>query len=55
LNLAQISMKLCLVDAFLHETKESGRKKCRSALRSEILIVKVNDLTGYETCHTDEM
>ena len=25
------------------ETKESGRKKCRSAPRSEILTVKVDD------------
>jgi len=52
---AQKSIKLGLFDAFLHETKESGRKKCRSASRSEILIVKVGDLTGYETCHTDEI
>jgi len=47
-TLAQIPMKLCLFDAFLHETKESGRKKCRSAPPSEIfnIIVRVNDLTS---------
>ena len=28
---------------FLREMKESGRKKCRSAPRSEILTVKVDD------------
>jgi len=32
-------IKIYLIDAFLHETKESGRKNCRSSLRSEILIV----------------
>jgi len=46
-------MKLCLFDAFLYETKESYRKV--SVPRSEILIVKVDDLTDYETCHTNEM
>ena len=42
-------------DAFSLKTKESGRKNRRSALRSEILIVKVDDFTGYETCQTDDM
>jgi len=39
-------MKLGSFDTFFHETKESGRKKCRSASRSEILIVKVDDYLG---------
>ena len=42
-------------DAFSLKTKESGKKNRRSALRSEILIVKVDDFTGYETCQTDDM
>src|SRR5436190_8387072 len=41
-------------DAFSLKMKESVKKKCRSAPRGEILSVKVDDLTGYETCHTDE-
>jgi len=41
------------IDAFLHETKESGRKKRRSSPRNEILIVKVCHFSGYETCHID--
>jgi len=28
--------------------KEFDRKKCRSAPRSKILIIKIGDLTGYE-------
>jgi len=32
-------MKLGSIDTFLHETKESGRKKHRSAPRIEILII----------------
>jgi len=30
-------------DAFLHKIKQSDRKKCGTALRNEILSVKVND------------
>ena len=30
-------------DAFLHKIKESDRKKCGTALRNEILSVKIND------------
>ena len=41
-------------DAFSLKMKESVKKKCRSAPRDEILSVKVDDLTGYETCYTDE-
>src|SRR5436190_4384153 len=41
-------------DAFSLKMKESGSKKGCSASRSEILRVKVDDLTGYETCHIDE-
>jgi len=35
------------------EMKESGRKKYRSAMQSEISIVKIDHFL--ETCHTDEM
>jgi len=38
-----ILMKLGSFDAFLLETKESVRKSIRSAPRTEILNVKVND------------
>jgi len=34
-------MKLGSFEAFLHKTKESDRKKRRSALRIELLIVKI--------------
>jgi len=36
-------MKLGLFEAFLCETKESGRGTWRSASRSELLFVKVDD------------
>ena len=42
-------------DAFSLKTKESGRKNRRSAPRDKILSVKVDDLTGYETCQTNDM
>ena len=42
-------------DAFSLKMKESVKKKCRSAPRDKILSVKVDDLTGYETCQTNDM
>jgi len=36
-------MNFGLIDAFLRKMKESGRKTWRSASRSELLIVKVDD------------
>jgi len=33
-------IKIYSIDALLHETKESGRKKSHSAPQTEILIVK---------------
>jgi len=45
--------KITLIRRVLHETKESDRKKRRSAPANEILIVKVDHFSGYETCHTD--
>jgi len=46
-------MKLCLFDAFLHETKDLA-KKCPSAPRSEILIVKV-EIRNLYLIHTIHM
>ena len=41
-----ILMKLGSFNAFSHKMNESGRKKCRTAPRNEISIVKVSDCTG---------
>ena len=43
-----ISMKLCSFDAFLHETKESGRKICLVS-QSEILTL-IGYLWSFVTC-----
>jgi len=40
---------------FLYKTKEYNRKKHHSALRIEILIVKVDHFSGWEIYHIDEM
>jgi len=37
------AQKLSSFNMFLHETKESGRNKRRSVLRTEILIVQIDD------------
>ena len=39
--LPQILIKIYLIDAFLYEMKESGRKKCRSAPRTDIKRLKL--------------
>jgi len=46
-NYPSLVIKIYSIDAFLRETKESGKKKCYSALRSEILIVKVCHFSGH--------